>query len=66
MFDDPKEVLVFVTGGEGKWNGVIGPMKGGPTTAKIELPDNWDELLEEYADDLERDWGQPQSSQNED
>lgn len=66
VFDDPEEVLVFVTGGEGKWNGVIGPMEGGPTTAKIELPDNWDELLEEYADDLERDWGQPQSSQNED
>ncbi len=57
LFDNPEEVLVFVTGGEGKWNGVIGPMEGGPTTVSIELPDNWNHLLETYADHLERDWG---------
>jgi hypothetical protein len=66
VFDDPDEILVVVTGGEGKWSGIIGPMEGGPTTAKIKLPEHWDELLDEYRGDLNREWGQSWPARTED
>lgn len=57
IFNDPDEIEIYVTGGEGKWNGIVGPMEGGPVIEKIELPDNWESLREEYAGSLERTWG---------
>lgn len=59
VHDAPEEVEVVVAGGEGAWNALLGPIEGGPTTATIELPDRWDDLLAEYADDLDREWGPP-------
>ncbi|MFB6281842.1 MAG: hypothetical protein ABEH40_07475 [Haloferacaceae archaeon] len=53
----PDEVEVVVAGGEGAWNAVLGPMEGGPTTVPIDLPDRWDELLDEYGPELTRAWG---------
>lgn len=66
VFDDPDEILVVVAGGEGKWNGIIGPIEGGPTTVKIELPEHWDELLDEYRGYLDREWGQSWPGRTED
>ena len=57
QFDDPDRINVIVLGGTGRFNAVIGPTLGGPTTKRIELPDNWDELVERYETELARDWG---------
>lgn len=57
MYRSPSQVKLFVTGGEGAWNAILGPLEGGPTTKKIELPHNWNELLETYGSKLERSWG---------
>lgn len=57
LFNDPGDITLIVTGGVGKWNAVIGPLEGGPTTHEISLPDDWDGLLEAYRPLLERDWG---------
>lgn len=59
VHDSPEEIEIVVAGGEGAWNAVLGPMEGGPTTVQIELPDNWDALLDDYLSGLDRDWGQP-------
>lgn len=57
IYRSPNQVKVIVTGGEGAWNAILGPLEGGPTTEEIHLPDNWDELLEEYRPHLKREWG---------
>jgi hypothetical protein len=57
LFSTPEQVHVVVAGGMGRWNGIIGPLEGGPTTKEIELPDNWTELRERYTGDLARNWG---------
>lgn len=57
LYRDPSQVKLFVTGGEGAWNAIIGPLEGGPTTKTIDLPNNWEELLETYRPRLEREWG---------
>lgn len=57
QFDDPDRINLFVTGGSGRFNAVIGPTLGGPTTKRVELPDNWGALLEQYGDELDREWG---------
>ncbi len=57
QFDDPDRINLFVTGGSGRFNAVIGPTFGGPTTERVELPDDWETLLERYGDELDREWG---------
>lgn len=57
QFDDPDRINLFVTGGSGRFNAVIGPTLGGPTTKRITLPENWDELLARYGSELAHDWG---------
>jgi hypothetical protein len=59
QFDDPDRINLFVAGGSGRFNAVMGPTLGGPTTKRIELPGNWEDLLERYGAELDRDWGQP-------
>ncbi|MFT4881973.1 MAG: hypothetical protein ACI9CA_000587 [Natronomonas sp.] len=57
QFDDPDRINLFVTGGSGRFNAAIGPTLGGPTTKQVELPDNWDALLDRYSGELDREWG---------
>jgi hypothetical protein len=57
QFDDPDRIKLFVAGGSGRFNAVMGPTFGGPTTKRIELPENWESLLERYGPDLNRNWG---------
>jgi hypothetical protein len=57
QFDDPDRINLFVTGGSGRFNAAIGPTLGGPTTKRVELPDNWDALLDRYGGELDREWG---------
>lgn len=57
QFDDPDRINIVVVGGSGRFNAVIGPTLGGPTTKPIELPDNWDTLCERHGGELSRDWG---------
>ncbi|THE65984.1 hypothetical protein D8Y22_04730 [Salinadaptatus halalkaliphilus] len=57
QFDDPDRINLFVTGGSGRWDAIMGPTLGGPTTKAISLPDNWEDLLETYSPHLEREWG---------
>lgn len=57
QFDDPDRINLVVVGGTGRFNAVIGPTLGGPTTKRIELPNNWAELRDRYDDELSRDWG---------
>ncbi|WP_336022790.1 hypothetical protein [Halobellus salinisoli] len=53
---DPENVKVLTIGGVGgRFNVTIGKTLGGPVTKKIEYPENYDELVEEYA--IEREWG---------
>lgn len=59
VYNSPEEIEIVVAGGEGAWNAIMGPMEGGPTTMQIELPNNWDTLLEDYLSGLDRSWGQP-------
>lgn len=58
-FEDPEYINLIVTGGTGRFNAVIGPTLGGPTTKRIELPDNWAELTDRYGPQLDHDWGRP-------
>lgn len=57
QFDDPDRINLFVTGGSGRFNAVMGPTLGGPTTKRVELPDDWESLLDRYGHELDRDWG---------
>jgi hypothetical protein len=57
LYRDPNQVKIFVTGGEGAWNAVIGPLEGGPVTEEIEFPEDWDDLLSKYRPYLDREWG---------
>ncbi|SEH18090.1 hypothetical protein SAMN04487967_3616 [Natronorubrum sediminis] len=59
QFADPDRIKLFVTGGSGRFNAAMGPTLGGPTTKRVELPDDWEALLERYGDELDREWGQP-------
>lgn len=59
QFDDPDRINLVVIGGSGRFNAAIGPTLGGPTTKRVELPDDWDDLLERYGDELDREWGRP-------
>lgn len=54
QISDPDSLNIVVIGGAGTVNATIGPSIGGPVTKKIETPDGWDELTEEYR--IEHDW----------
>ena len=56
QFQDPDRINVLTIGGSARTNAIIGPSIGGPVTKKIETPDNWETLLEEYT--VNRDWGE--------
>ncbi|SDX94323.1 hypothetical protein [Halobellus clavatus] len=56
QYQDTDAVKVACIGGPGRVNAIFGTSIGGPVTKKIHFPDNFDELLEEYADDVERNW----------
>lgn len=56
QFDSPEYMKIPVIGGPGRKSAIIGPTRGGPVTKKIGLPDNWENLLEQYKPRLERDW----------
>lgn len=56
---DPDGLRLLTLGGPGTVNAIIGPSIGGPVTKPIEFPENWDALVDEYAEDI--DWYQAQS-----
>ena len=55
QIDDPESVQIVVVGGGGRFN-AVGHTMGGPVTQGIELPEEWDSLLDQYA--VQREWGQ--------
>jgi len=57
QFESPDHINLFVTGGSGRWNAIIGPTLGGPTTKRISLPDDWSEIVAKYESELDRNWG---------
>lgn len=54
QFFDVDSVKISTIGGAGRVSAILGTSIGGPVTHKIEFPNGWDELVEEYK--LERDW----------
>ncbi|MFB6353325.1 MAG: hypothetical protein ABEJ92_04500 [Halobacteriales archaeon] len=54
QFGDPEYLKLVTIGGSGRFNATIGNAIGGPVTKRIEFPDGWESLVEEYA--VERDW----------
>lgn len=56
QFESPDCISIIVTGGAGRVNAIMGQSLSKPVTKKIEFPDNWDELLNEYT--VKREWGE--------
>ncbi|MFC6723738.1 hypothetical protein ACFQE1_04955, partial [Halobium palmae] len=54
QISDPEHIKIITVGGGGRFNVTIGKSIGGPVTKPIDLPDNWDELIEEYS--VEPNW----------
>jgi len=54
QIDGPEYVKVAAVGGPGRANAIVGPSIGGPVTKKIEFPEGWADLVEEFA--LDRQW----------
>ncbi|WP_049986114.1 hypothetical protein [Halobellus rufus] len=54
QYADTDAVKVTTIGGPGRVNAIFGSSIGGPVTKKIEFPDNWESLLEEYS--IEENW----------
>ena len=55
QFESPEYIKIAVVGGAGRFSGVtrtMGPM----TTKKIHLPDDWEQLCDQYSE--ERTWGE--------
>lgn len=48
QISDTESLKVLTVGGAGTVNATVGPSIGGPVTKRIELPENWDDLVEEY------------------
>ena len=46
---DPEYIKILTIGGGGRFNATIGKSIGGPVTKKIQVPDEWDQLLAEYS-----------------
>lgn len=53
QFGDPEYIDLVTIGGGGRFNATIDTL-GGPVTKKIEFPNGWDELVDEYA--VDREW----------
>jgi len=64
QFDSPDRIEVVVVGGSGRFDAVMGPTLGGPTTKKIDLPSNWEVLVERYRERLHRNWGVSRPSES--
>ena len=54
QYRDPEPIKIATIGGPGRVNAIIGMSLGGPVTKRIEFPDNWGALLDEYS--VEREW----------
>ena len=54
QYADTDAVKIVTVGGPGRVNAILGTSIGGPVTKKIEFPDNWDSLVEEYS--VDRNW----------
>lgn len=54
QYADTDAIKLATIGGPGRVNAIVGSSIGGPVTKRIEFPDNWESLVEEYA--LEREW----------
>ncbi|GAB7020703.1 hypothetical protein [Halostagnicola bangensis] len=54
QYADTDSINIVATGGAGRVNAIAGTSIGGPVTKKIEFPDEWDSLVEEYS--VEREW----------
>jgi len=54
QYRDPEPIKIATIGGPGRVNAIIGMSLGGPVTKRIEFPDNWDALLDEYS--VEPEW----------
>ncbi|GGN09285.1 hypothetical protein [Halarchaeum nitratireducens] len=54
QYADADAINLIAVGGPGRVNAIAGTSIGGPVTKKIEFPDNWDDLREEYA--IEENW----------
>lgn len=54
QYYDTGAIKMFVVGGAGRVNAMAGMSLGGPVTKKIEFPNGWEELAEEY--ELTPDW----------
>jgi len=49
QYRDPDPIKIVTLGGPGRVNAIIGVSLGGPVTKKIEFPDGWELLLDEYS-----------------
>ncbi|MFB6170597.1 MAG: hypothetical protein ABEJ06_05555, partial [Haloarculaceae archaeon] len=54
QYADTDAVKIACIGGPGRVNAIAGTSIGGPVTKKIEFPNNFDDLVEEYS--MERNW----------
>lgn len=54
QYADTDSINIVAVGGPGRVNAIAGTSIGGPVTKKIEFPDEWESLLEEYS--VEREW----------
>jgi len=54
QYYDTDAVKIACIGGPGRVSAIVGTSIGGPVTKKIELPNNFDDLAEEYA--IEENW----------
>ena len=54
QYHDPDAINLATVGGSGRFSAIAGTSIGGPVTHKIEFPNGWEDLVEEYP--VERDW----------
>ncbi len=53
QYQAAEAVKLVTVGGPGRWSAIIGTSAAGPITKEIDLPDEWEALVEEYAIELE-------------
>ncbi len=53
QYGDPEAIKLVTVGGPGRWSAIIGMSAAGPVTKEVDLPSEWDALVEEYTIDLE-------------
>ena len=54
QYMDTDAIEIATIGGPGRVNAIIGTSIGGPVTKRIEFPNGWEDLVEEYA--FDREW----------